>query len=671
MHLQRGYPSQRTRRLSIAGTSFYRQPSRRLDRPSTLPAPPSTLPAPPSTLPDSPSTLPDSPSTLPAKRKTLACALLLLPSLTLLLAAQSPQSLLEAVNGLRTADTLERQHAEVELRRLGDEALFELAEHLEDPDPEFRARVNALFSELQHRLLDDLEREHLALRGDRTELEGLQQRQADLQSSREFLALLEKEKARDAEIDEKVRSLLRLEEIETLIQRTGGSAARPDFPGSISQEVRGTYDLLRQKRDTWRQADPTFDARLEPLLKLARRHNVVAGSSSMTELETMRIEELTERVDERQPKLDAAVSRVERIGVPAFNAIVGRRRGAAKHVVEFYDSLVEKATEAAASEIVPPQLDDGVFDVVRYHRGLLWGWLVDARDDANAKTLLERHTTATLADLSAPNPLTRDRAADEFFLLGPHGLKALASAGAGDVGNPHHFLYELLVWRIRPRTYARTGVHFGDYRDLPFRKRRQKLFDYARVARHEAVPTLRAIVTDDKLESSFFVKLAAAKALAGLRDLSGYNYLVAKHPSMTMKRPEVSRDLLIIQGYEFIRDKQYQRAVEELQKVLDEFPFDFRANYHIAFAYLLLKNYGKSIHHFEIARRVHPSDQLTLYNLACAYSLGDKVPEALEALEESVEAGFDDDRHIENDPDLENLRQTQGYKDLLERMRAE
>ncbi len=104
--------------------------------------------------------------------------------------------------------------------------------------------------------------------------------------------------------------------------------------------------------------------------------------------------------------------------------------------------------------------------------------------------------------------------------------------------------------------------------------------------------------------------------------------------------------------------------------MLDEYPFDFRANYHIAFAYLLLEDYEKSVHHFEIARRVNPKDQLTLYNLACAYSLHDKVDQAIEALEASVKAGFTDYDHIEKDSDLDALRNDRRYRNLVKRLQS-
>ncbi|HVR76156.1 MAG TPA: tetratricopeptide repeat protein, partial [Planctomycetota bacterium] len=299
--------------------------------------------------------------------------------------------------------------------------------------------------------------------------------------------------------------------------------------------------------------------------------------------------------------------------------------------------------------------------------------------------LLDRHVASTVKDSEDPEMIVRERAADELFLLGGRGIAALeqrlatpprATEGGGqprpvEAGAGQDFLLGLLRWRIRPRTFARTGIDFEDYATLMFREKRRRIFDYAHVAEEEAVPTLKAIVMNDTLEPSLLVKLAAAKALAGLRDMSGYNFLAIKHPDLTLKKPEVSRELLIIQGFEHIRDKDYQRAVEEFRKILDEFPFDFRANYHIAFAYLLLQNYAKAIHHVEIARRISPRDQLTLYNLACAYALsGGKATEAIEALEASVEAGFDDYQHIENDPDLESLRKDTRYQRVVDGLKS-
>ena len=64
--------------------------------------------------------------------------------------------------------------------------------------------------------------------------------------------------------------------------------------------------------------------------------------------------------------------------------------------------------------------------------------------------------------------------------------------------------------------------------------------------------------------------------------------------------------------------------------------------------------------------RINPEDELTHYNLACACSLAGKPEKALEALEKSVEAGFNDPDHMENDEDLDPIRKLDGYKRILQ-----
>jgi len=60
-----------------------------------------------------------------------------------------------------------------------------------------------------------------------------------------------------------------------------------------------------------------------------------------------------------------------------------------------------------------------------------------------------------------------------------------------------------------------------------------------------------------------------------------------------------------------------------------------------------------------------PDDYVALYNLACAYSLlGDKHNGAMYLLK-AYDAGFRDIEHIKNDPDLENIRDTEIYKSII------
>ncbi|MSP91998.1 MAG: TlpA family protein disulfide reductase [Myxococcales bacterium] len=57
------------------------------------------------------------------------------------------------------------------------------------------------------------------------------------------------------------------------------------------------------------------------------------------------------------------------------------------------------------------------------------------------------------------------------------------------------------------------------------------------------------------------------------------------------------------------------------------------------------------------------------YNLGCALALGGDNTAAIAALEQALGEGFGDLDHIEGDRDLDGLRATAGYKDLLKRAR--
>lgn len=573
----------------------------------------------------------------------------------------------QGLERLRSADEFDRQRGEQELRRLGVDSLVGLAAAMEEAtDRLFRFRTERIFSENLETLLVDLDSAHQASVLEQNEIRGFKARQEAAEARKELKAKLEEQKLLEPQIEEKLEDCFRLERLEERAKQAQSGEAP-----ALSDEAREDLGRLRKMRADWEKKSPRFQEELEPILKMLRLQKQAAEGGDLTELEVMRLKELEERLIDRLPKVEKLVSKVEQVGLPALNGLLARRLAARDRVGAYYGELVSKALEKLEGGLFP---GEDSFDRKRYGRSLLWAWEIDTKGPRAKEALaaLERHLTLTLNDREDPQHVIKERAADELYLLGPRGKKALEDKigrdPAGSGGD--HFLLGLLRWRIRPRTYAKVGIHFEDYPSLSFRDRRKTIFEYAQVAGDDAIPTLRAIVTDDSLEPSFLVKMAAAKALAGLRDMSGYNHLIIARPDLTLKKPEVSRELLIIQGLEYIRDKNYQQAVEEFRKLLEEFPFDFQANYHVAFAYLLLKNYAKSIHYFEIARRINPQDQLTLYNLACAYALAGKKNEALEALEASVSAGFDDYRHIERDPDLDSLRKEPAYQRLIEKMKG-
>ncbi len=63
-----------------------------------------------------------------------------------------------------------------------------------------------------------------------------------------------------------------------------------------------------------------------------------------------------------------------------------------------------------------------------------------------------------------------------------------------------------------------------------------------------------------------------------------------------------------------------------------------------------------------------PKDYRALYNLACVYSLTNKKAKAIDYLKQSVKAGFTNAGHMQKDADLDNIREMEEFKKLIQEM---
>jgi len=59
-----------------------------------------------------------------------------------------------------------------------------------------------------------------------------------------------------------------------------------------------------------------------------------------------------------------------------------------------------------------------------------------------------------------------------------------------------------------------------------------------------------------------------------------------------------------------------------------------------------------------------PEDSMVFYNLACSYSLTDRIDESITALNKAVHLGYDDSQWMDIDPDLNNVRTDPRYKGI-------
>jgi hypothetical protein len=60
---------------------------------------------------------------------------------------------------------------------------------------------------------------------------------------------------------------------------------------------------------------------------------------------------------------------------------------------------------------------------------------------------------------------------------------------------------------------------------------------------------------------------------------------------------------------------------------------------------------------------------IATYNLACALSLQDEPDQSLDALEKAISLGFGDLNQIQGDSDLDNVRKSKRYEELIEQLK--
>jgi tetratricopeptide (TPR) repeat protein len=68
--------------------------------------------------------------------------------------------------------------------------------------------------------------------------------------------------------------------------------------------------------------------------------------------------------------------------------------------------------------------------------------------------------------------------------------------------------------------------------------------------------------------------------------------------------------------------------------------------------------------------RLRPDDAIAHYNLACSYSLTGQIELAFQALHAAISLGYRDFKAMDNDPDLNHVRQHAEYKRIRAKMRG-
>ena len=83
--------------------------------------------------------------------------------------------------------------------------------------------------------------------------------------------------------------------------------------------------------------------------------------------------------------------------------------------------------------------------------------------------------------------------------------------------------------------------------------------------------------------------------------------------------------------------------------------------------------YDRSVEGFTRIFEAFPDEDVGMasaYNIACGYALQGKGEKAIEWLGKAVEHGFKDAKHIEEDTDLDKIRDMDGYKEIVRRLKS-
>ena len=110
------------------------------------------------------------------------------------------------------------------------------------------------------------------------------------------------------------------------------------------------------------------------------------------------------------------------------------------------------------------------------------------------------------------------------------------------------------------------------------------------------------------------------------------------------------------------------RSVEAADRVLANSPDDVRALYLSGGTLIIMGERQKGMERLEQALALRPHDFATLYNAACGFSRAGEKEKALDLLDRAVGTGSGFRPWIEHDPDLDNVRDSPRYKQILARL---
>jgi tetratricopeptide (TPR) repeat protein len=106
-----------------------------------------------------------------------------------------------------------------------------------------------------------------------------------------------------------------------------------------------------------------------------------------------------------------------------------------------------------------------------------------------------------------------------------------------------------------------------------------------------------------------------------------------------------------------------------MEGVLEKYPTYVECLMYLGNAYTATGMHEEGLEADLRLKKLRPKDPLVLYNLACSFSLMGMLSESLGSLEKAIDLGYDDLAHLANDSDLDSLKNEDGYKVLIHKLK--
>lgn len=148
--------------------------------------------------------------------------------------------------------------------------------------------------------------------------------------------------------------------------------------------------------------------------------------------------------------------------------------------------------------------------------------------------------------------------------------------------------------------------------------------------------------------------------------LSALFVLVPSALAQDTSRPTVNE--MMSEAQKLSQAGKWDEAAEQWGEITELVPSDPNAAFQHAYALHMGKRFDEAIPAHKRAAEFDAIRPVALYNLACAYALTGKTDQAFDALDDAIQAGFNNPQTMAGDDDLASLRSDPRYPEMMQRV---